>query len=741
MHEGTPLQSLPEYLRTVLPARRRELAQIDSTIVDVLGGFGESFDTTATAFAYEVVDRSPVVAPTEPTEYSFSTNAMVSFALGLFTKAYEGRFDKDKPFSLLTPMLTRDARLDLAAEVRDGLRDVSTAARAKLAEEVNTALATATSSVMSRSETFGPDDPFTVGWILELYDEADLQQRPAWLNRAKTVIEERLSNIDEGARLGAPHNRGSSHALTLLRTLQSVNRLRQISVPVAATADLQRVKRWFEEKVHLHLSYAAIPDSSFDAPELVFALEGLLLCDPRAHGLDRLVRRILDVIAEKQQHNPNLRPYRPVLSTSKGAALLPLTIEVFNSLLRTAERFGIDRLWSGAMGSVRPIVSRYVEWLLGQRTIVETNQGKVVSGWHSEHTHTDRLIHVWETSQVLVFLKHYSAWIDAEVQREILDTQTFTISEPRLKDYQPTAADQAEENEPDATVRLYRLIWDDYVTPRLTRNLRKPHFSMLLYGPPGTGKTTFPSYLAALLKWPLITITPSDFIVGGEQLVEERAKAIFTALEQLSDKVILFDEIDRLILNRDIKQYEVQRDIFQFMTPSMLVKLADLRRKARCIFVISTNYEERIDPAIKRSGRIDDRVAVLPPDAAQRKRMLLKTLKKRGVNVDPGDAAWGALLRHSELHTFVSLQDAVDEVFGSATPTEPIAALTDYFTKHPAEITLAAYASRFNVPSKVAPLPETEFRRLYERLEAVAGDLGDAKVKEIASKLKLGVAT
>lgn len=738
MHEGTPLQSLPEYLRTVLPARRRELAQIDSTIVDVLGGFGESFDTTATAFAYEVVDGLPVVAPTE---YSFSTNAMVSFALGLFTKTYEGRFDKDKPFSLLTPMLTRDARLDLAAEVRDGLRDVSTAARAKLAQEVDTALATATSSVISRSETFGSDDPFTVGWILELYDEADIQQRPAWLNRAKKVIEERLSNIDEGARLGASHNRGSSHALTLLRTLQSVNRLRQVSVPVAATADLQRVKRWFEEKVHLHLSYAAIPDSSFDAPELVFALEGLLLCDPRAHGLDRLVRRILDVIAEKQQHNPNLRPYRPVLSTSKGAALLPLTIEVFNSLLRTAERFGIDRLWSGAMGSVRPIVSRYVEWLLGQRTVVETNQGKVVSGWHSEHTHTDRLIHVWETSQVLVFLKHYSAWIDAEVQREILDTQTFTISEPRLKDYQPTAADQAEENEPDATVRLYRLIWDDYVTPRLTRNLRKPHFSMLLYGPPGTGKTTFPSYLAALLKWPLITITPSDFIVGGEQLVEERAKAIFTALEQLSDKVILFDEIDRLILNRDIKQYEVQRDIFQFMTPSMLVKLADLRRKARCIFVISTNYEERIDPAIKRSGRIDDRVAVLPPDAAQRKRMLLKTLKKRGVNVDPGDAAWGALLRDSELHTFVSLQDAVDAVFGSTTPAEPIAALTDYFTKHPAEITLAAYASRFNMPNKVAPLPETEFRRLYERLEAVSGDLGDAKVKEIASKLKLGVAT
>ncbi len=53
-------------------------------------------------------------------------------------------------------------------------------------------------------------------------------------------------------------------------------------------------------------------------------------------------------------------------------------------------------------------------------------------------------------------------------------------------------------------------------------------------------------------------------------------------LRQLTEKVrhnpycvILFDEIDRLILDRDSKAYSEQSDVFQFMTPSMLIKIQE----------------------------------------------------------------------------------------------------------------------------------------------------------------------
>ena len=69
------------------------------------------------------------------------------------------------------------------------------------------------------------------------------------------------------------------------------------------------------------------------------------------------------------------------------------------------------------------------------------------------------------------------------------------------------------------------------------------------------------------------------------------------------------------------------------MTPGMLTKLNDLRRKKRLIFIIATNYENRIDAAIKRTGRIDKRYLVLPQDAKARRRMIERFLRKE--KLDP----------------------------------------------------------------------------------------------------------
>jgi hypothetical protein len=62
------------------------------------------------------------------------------------------------------------------------------------------------------------------------------------------------------------------------------------------------------------------------------------------------------------------------------------------------------------------------------------------------------------------------------------------------------------------------------------------------------------------------------------------------------------------------------------MTPGMLVKLRDLRKAKRAIFVICTNYEDRIDKAAKRQGRIDESLLVLPPDWSNRIRILIQEL-------------------------------------------------------------------------------------------------------------------
>jgi SpoVK/Ycf46/Vps4 family AAA+-type ATPase len=149
---------------------------------------------------------------------------------------------------------------------------------------------------------------------------------------------------------------------------------------------------------------------------------------------------------------------------------------------------------------------------------------------------------------------------------------------------------------------------------------------MVLYGPPGTGKTSIAQDLAAALKWTFIEITPSDFVANGESAVELRAREIFAALEEQERTVILLDEIDRLILNRESKQYEKQGDMFQVMTPGMLPKLKDLKSKNRSIFIIATNYKERIDPAAIRIGRIDKPYLVCLPNKVARGNILATEL-------------------------------------------------------------------------------------------------------------------
>jgi SpoVK/Ycf46/Vps4 family AAA+-type ATPase len=155
------------------------------------------------------------------------------------------------------------------------------------------------------------------------------------------------------------------------------------------------------------------------------------------------------------------------------------------------------------------------------------------------------------------------------------------------------------------------------------------NYSMLLYGPPGTGKTTIASSIADALGYRLLTVTVSDFLGAGGALVEARAKAIFQMLGAQSDCVILFDEIDAFLLDRDSEHYRRQDTLFQFLTPGMLTKINDLRKTARCIFIIATNYENRIDSAIKRPGRIDRRYLVLPPDLRKRKSIIKNALPNR----------------------------------------------------------------------------------------------------------------
>jgi len=469
---------------------------------------------------------------------------------------------------------------------------------------------------LSGSLTFGTNDPLTVAWIAEVLD---LKQVSAEAFRtARRVAARILRKPDAEGKLGRSAARGEAHALAIVRAVHIANRLELRS-------DLDPAFDWLNQRLHLQLSYAQLSNASFDAPELIFCLEGLLAITRDAEGLRELVMSVVDRVGEKQKTNPNLRPYRPILSNERGLALLPLTIEVFNSLLRILEMLAETKVFPDVPERVLPILDRYVDWLTTQVSVVTVKGGNQIVGWSSEHTQAKSRLHVWETSQVLVFLAHYTVWLEAQTQRDALHAANFVPQEVKTKEcFWPANRRQCAKLEPNASAQVYRRLLD-----LLQPAANNPKgYSALLYGPPGTGKTKIAKWVAWSLKMPLLSLTPSDFILGGEHRVEERAKMIFQVLSTLSDHVIFFDEIDRLLLDRNAPEYGMQSDMFQFMTPSMLTKIHDLREAKKCVFLIGTNYEERIDAAIKRKGRIDERVLVLPPDRKARLRFFAKSPRR-----------------------------------------------------------------------------------------------------------------
>ena len=478
-------------------------------------------------------------------------------------------------------------------------------------------------------------------------------------------------------------------------------------------------RRFFEATLHDHLSFSAIPDSRFDPAELIFCLEGLLLC--ARHAVDeKLFERVLDVLKDKQEASAHWRPNKPIYATPQGMTMLPVSVEGAVSLLRSISVMEGESDFQRFSTSAVPMARRFWHWLRARmvqfeapdpsgptqegasslsgkvRSSLDKGQYKSLTGWHSEHVNDPGLIHLWDTSQVIEFMLAYRELLERSVAGRSLLLSRLTINLP-LKSFPKDWRDKWQETytmfEPcpglDASQQVYEQLRRDFIEP--WANKAAMNYSMLLYGPPGTGKSSLAENVANTLGLRMITVTVSDFLgSGGGNAVEARAKAIFQTLEAQSDTVILFDEIDSFLLDRDSDLYRKQDTLFQFLTPGMLTKINDLGKKKRSIFVIATNYENRIDPAIKRKGRIDRRYLLQLPNKVRRIEILQRLSK-----IDLTDSKWRKLIEDKSLFFgFSDLKSLIDEARVETMSAKSIAKFLTKKDRYPST-SLESYIRRY----------------------------------------------
>jgi ATPase family protein associated with various cellular activities (AAA) len=134
--------------------------------------------------------------------------------------------------------------------------------------------------------------------------------------------------------------------------------------------------------------------------------------------------------------------------------------------------------------------------------------------------------------------------------------------------------------------------------------------SAIFFGPPGTSKTELSKKIAEFLDWPLLLVDPSLLLRTGMDGMQAEANKIFRMLEETERVVVLFDEFDELVRERGSANSE---PFSRLLTTSMLPKLTSIHKRRTLVFIIATNHVSEFDLAIRRRGRFDRVVQVMPP--------------------------------------------------------------------------------------------------------------------------------
>lgn len=129
---------------------------------------------------------------------------------------------------------------------------------------------------------------------------------------------------------------------------------------------------------------------------------------------------------------------------------------------------------------------------------------------------------------------------------------------------------------------------------------------MLLYGPPGTGKTMLAKAFAHEADLPFIATT------GTEMLSLQKMHVIFDRAMQYAPSIIFIDEVDA-IGRRD--NSEKDPIINQFLT---YINGFSHTKDEHVFIIAATNFKDKLDPAIVRSGRLDLHVEIPILDAEAR---------------------------------------------------------------------------------------------------------------------------
>lgn len=151
---------------------------------------------------------------------------------------------------------------------------------------------------------------------------------------------------------------------------------------------------------------------------------------------------------------------------------------------------------------------------------------------------------------------------------------------------------------------------------------------LLLYGPPGCGKTFLARAIAGELDASFLSVSLSailDMFIGNS---EKNVTELFEQARASAPCVLFLDELDAIGQKRTLTRNNAMRGTVN----QLLTELDGIGSDNEGVYVLAaTNQPWDVDEALRRPGRLDRTLLVLPPDAPAREAIFEYHLRERPV--------------------------------------------------------------------------------------------------------------
>jgi SpoVK/Ycf46/Vps4 family AAA+-type ATPase len=139
------------------------------------------------------------------------------------------------------------------------------------------------------------------------------------------------------------------------------------------------------------------------------------------------------------------------------------------------------------------------------------------------------------------------------------------------------------------------------------------HKGLLLSGPPGTGKTTFAQALANEAGVPLIATSVADWTRADHLgITQQKMQQSFTDAMAQAPSILFIDELDGIADRGTLRGHNAE--YWTHVINALLELLAGVEGRDGVVVIGASNFPDKIDAAVRRSGRLDRHIRIPRPD-------------------------------------------------------------------------------------------------------------------------------